>query len=132
MRRVRAKDTSPELALRRALWRRGLRFRVHDTALPGKPDIVFRRAKLAVFVDGDFWHGRQWLDRGFASLEEQMSRVNRPEYWIPKLARNLERDRATNEALRGEGWRVHRVWESQLRESADDVAAEIEGLISGT
>src|SRR5215469_16746998 len=87
MRKVRGRDTTPELRLRQALWARGLRYRVEADNLPGKPDIVFPTARLAVFVDGDFWHGAQWRKRRKASLEEQFTR-SKPEsraYWLTKI-----------------------------------------------
>jgi DNA mismatch endonuclease Vsr len=74
MRRVRARDTNPEVLLRRALWKRGIRYRLGGMGLPGKPDIVIARARLAIFVDGDYWHGNQWRLRGHNSVEAQLDR----------------------------------------------------------
>jgi len=125
MRRVRSQDTAPELALRSALWRIGLRFRVNVSRLPGKPDIVFTRAKIAVFVDGDFWHGNQWRQRGFPSLEAQFSDAPNANYWIPKIRRNVERDSEVGQALALLGWRVIRIWESDLRKDLPSVVALI-------
>jgi len=130
MRRVRSRDTAPERTLRNKLWRAGLRYRLNST-LPGKPDIVFGRAKVAVFVDGDFWHGRQWIERGFPSLEAQMSRVHRAEYWITKLRRNVERDRAVDRQLAALGWRVIRVWESDVLGDADREASRVVAFVKG-
>src|SRR6185503_3380728 len=73
MRKVHGKDTTPELALRRALWGRGLRYRVNATDLPGKPDIIIFSARLAIFVDGDFWHGNQFRKRKLTAIEEQFT-----------------------------------------------------------
>ncbi len=103
MRRVRAKDTSCEMLLRRELHRRGLRYRLH-TKLPGKPDLVFASARVAVFVDGCFWHG--------CPKHFRIPATNR-EYWERKIARNRERDAAATASLRQEGWTVIRIWEHQ-------------------
>ena len=113
MRRVRSKDTFPEKVLRTTLWRKGLRYRIHRRDLPGCPDIVFPRQRLAVFVDGDFWHGRQWQNRGLASLATQFSE-HKAAYWVPKIGRNVERDKETNAKLESMGWRVLRFWESDV------------------
>lgn len=114
MRRVRSLGTSPELIFRKALWSRGVRYRLHDKRLPGTPDLVLPAARLAVFVDGDYWHGNQWLRRGHASIEDQFEHVQGREYWTAKIRRTMERDRNNTAALVRQGWRVLRVWESQL------------------
>jgi DNA mismatch endonuclease (patch repair protein) len=126
---VRSKDTEPELLLRRVLHRRGLRYRLHARALPGRPDIVFARARLAVFVDGDFWHGQGWRERGFASFEEQFARHRDPERWRAKIERNMARDEEVNHALNSLGWRVLRVWESDIRRDPASVADTVEGAL---
>jgi len=87
---VRGRDSKAELLLRRELHRRGRRYRLHERGLLGKPDIVFKAARVAVFVDGDFWHGNAWRLRGLASFEDQFP-TNR-EFWVTKLRRNMERD----------------------------------------
>lgn len=107
MSRVRGRDTKPEMALRRALYALGLRFRVHGE-LPGRPDIVFPRAKLAVFVDGAFWHGRD-IER----LEQQLHVRRR--FWMAKIIANIERDRRNDAALRRLGYRVVRLWDHQIK-----------------
>ncbi|MFQ5606413.1 MAG: very short patch repair endonuclease, partial [Candidatus Zixiibacteriota bacterium] len=112
---VKAKNTSPELALRKALWARGYRYRLHDSRLPGKPDLVMATRRVALFIDGDYWHGRQWKKRGFSSLEEQMKRVNNSDYWIKKITGNIERDKKHTRSLRSKGWRVIRICESDLK-----------------
>lgn len=104
-----AQGTAAELLLRRRLWSLGLRYRLHAKDLPGKPDLVFRRQRLAVFVDGDFWHGRNWEKRR-ASLEKGH---NAP-YWIDKIAYNIERDRRNDALLEQAGWRVLRLWETDV------------------
>lgn len=122
MRRVRGASTSPEIAFRRALRRRGLCFRVNDPRLPGKPDIVLPRPRLAIFLDGDFWHGRQWRLRGHASLEEQFDGAPSRAYWLQKIARNMERDCRSTAALLEAGWTVLRFWERDLRDRLDACA----------
>ena len=104
MRRVRRRDTGPEIALRRALHRSGVRFRLHDSRLPGTPDIVLIRARLAVFVDGCFWHGCP------AHFVEPKS--NR-EFWLDKIRANRDRDRRVDRELRAMGWTPSRVWEHE-------------------
>jgi DNA mismatch endonuclease, patch repair protein len=99
-------DTAPEVALRSALHARGLRFRkdfrLSDVASRPRPDIVFPRAKVAIFVDGCFWH---------CCPEHGRPPASNTDYWTPKLERNVERDRTNNAALRGAGWNVVRIWE---------------------
>ncbi len=121
---VRGRDTEPERLLRSALHRCGLRFRLEGKALPGRPDIVFRRVRVAVFVDGDFWHGGGWKARGFESFEAQFTSVRAP-FWLEKIRGNVERDMRVNEQLRELGWKVVRVWESDVRKSPDQCAAKV-------
>ncbi|MGZ5443509.1 MAG: very short patch repair endonuclease [Thermoanaerobaculia bacterium] len=129
-RRNRARDTRAELLLRRELWKRGLRYRLHDKTLPGKPDLIFRFARVLVFVDGDFWHGRQWRFR-----RARLARGANAAYWIPKIEANIARDRRTTRALRRLGWSVIRVWESAVIADpagvADRICATIERRNSG-
>ena len=121
------RDTVPELALRRVLHRRGLRYRVHRRPLPNlarQADIVFTRAKVAVFVDGCFWHG----------CPEHGQREHRTNgwYWPNKIAANKDRDRDTDERLRAAGWVAVRVWEHEdPDEAADRVAGAIDENCSG-
>jgi DNA mismatch endonuclease, patch repair protein len=113
---VKSRNTRPELRLRRALHARGLRYRVHAQELPGAPDLVNRRRKVAVFVDGDFWHGNPevWLRRGMAAMEEQFPPEKRA-FWTAKLKRNVERDSEVNLELEAKGWLIVRIWESEIR-----------------
>lgn len=114
----RKRDTRCELLLRRELFALGLRYRVDVADLPGRPDIVFRSKRLAVFVDGDFWHGRD-LEWRLARLE---AGHNAP-YWTAKIPRNVARDRRYDEALTAAGWRVLRVWETDV--ARDPAAAAL-------
>jgi DNA mismatch endonuclease, patch repair protein len=111
---VHGKDTKAELALRRELHREGVRYRLHARDVLGRPDLVIRRWRLAVFVDGDFWHGNSWRLRGLRRLEDQFP--NRTEAWVAKIRRNMQRDAFVTRELRHDGWRVVRVWESEVLE----------------
>ncbi len=115
MRKIRSTDTSPEVALRRALADRGLRLNNNvGDGLPGKPDIVLPAERIAIFIDGDFWHGGQWKKRKLASLEEQFAETPKRDYWVTKIRRNVNRDFGNTKKLLDEGWRVIRFWESQI------------------
>lgn len=105
---VRSMDTRPERAVRSILHALGLRFRLHADALPGKPDIVLKRHGAVVLVHGCFWHGHD--------CRKGKAPDTRREFWLPKLGRNRERDRAAETALRALGWRVLTVWECELLE----------------
>src|SRR5208337_4287555 len=130
MQRVKSRDTGPEKTFRMALRRAGLRsFHACDTALPGKPDIVVPGRGLAIFIDGDFWHGHQYQSRGFGSQQEQLADVNNAEYWVTKLTRNVNRDFQNTSELLNSGWRVLRFWESDIRRSLDKcVTTTLESL----
>jgi len=121
MRAIRRKDTRPEIALRRLLHREGRRYRVdfpiRSQSGSVRPDIVFTKARVAVFVDGCYWHG--------CPEHGRVPRVN-ASYWAPKLARNIERDQANTAALEGAGWRVLRFWEhDDPGRAAEEIAAAL-------
>lgn len=120
----RKRDTRCELLLRSALHRLGLRYRVAPRDVAGRPDVVFRRQRVAVFCDGDFWHGRD-LDRRLARL----AHGHNPGYWTAKIARNVERDRWTDNALRALGWVVLRFWESEIQRDADAIARSVRDVL---
>lgn len=104
MSRIKGKDTGLEMRVRSALHRRGLRFRKHAKDLPGKPDVVFRKARVAVFVDGDFWHGYR-----FPSWEDKVS-----DFWKKKISKNRQRDAANHRKLCKMGWTVIRLWQHDV------------------
>lgn len=105
MSRIRSKDTKPELAVRRALHASGVRgWRCHPRHLPGKPDIAFTRWRVAIFIDGRFWHGHP----------DYFTFGKSGEYWDAKIARTQERDRLANEALSEGGWEVLRMWDFEV------------------
>jgi DNA mismatch endonuclease, patch repair protein len=110
MARIRGKNTRPELRLRRALHAAGLRFRVAWAKLPGKPDVTVAKYKLAVFVDGEFWHGHHW--------EQKQAKIksNRA-FWLPKIARNQQRDAEVNAQLAALGYTVLRFWQQEVEKN---------------
>lgn len=117
MRAVRARNTSPEMALRRSLRAQGFRgYRVSPRQVRGAPDVTYLGLRLAVFVDGCYWHGCPQHCRKPSSNTE---------YWHTKIARNIERDQAATEALRQEGWTVLRIWEHELRHDAKPAAQRV-------
>ncbi len=120
MARIRSKNTKPELLLRRALWAEGCRYRLHHN-LPGRPDLVFLRDRLAIFVDGCFWHG--------CPLHYSAPRT-RENFWKDKLRKNVTRDLAADDALIEQGWRVLRFWEHDLKDM-EDVVRQIFDILHG-
>lgn len=127
MSRIRGKDTAPELILRQLLWQKGLRYRLHDRKLPGRPDLVFAGRKVAVFVHGCFWHRHEGCP--YFRLPK-----TRTEFWDAKLQRNSERDLAAIRAIIDLGWRAGVVWECSIRrsaESASDALAHWIGMGNG-
>jgi DNA mismatch endonuclease (patch repair protein) len=120
MSRIRRRDTRPELALRQALWARGLRgYRVDCRRLPGRPDIVWSRRRTAVFVDGAFWHGHP------SAFKPGKSGA----YWDEKIRRNMERDRSADAALQARGWTVLRLWDFEIRRDLPDCVRRIEAAL---
>lgn len=119
--RNRAKDTRAEVLLRKELWKRGLRYRLHSQSLPGRPDLVFTAARVVVFCDGDFWHGRDW-DRRLPKL----MKGSNGKYWAAKIQSNRERDLRVTTALQDEGWIVMRFWETDIVRDLDSIADAVE------
>ncbi len=111
---IRSKGTKPELFVRRLVHRMGYRYRLHAPELPGKPDLVFRRRKRAIFVHGCFWHRHPDPACKIARLPK-----SRPEFWVEKLSGNRERDAIQLAALENMGWRVLTIWECQLKEISE-------------
>lgn len=114
------RDTQPEQLLRRAIRATGLRYRLDVASLPGRPDLVIPAARVAVFCDGDFWHGRH-LQRRLAKL----AKGHNASYWVAKIAGNVARDRRIRRALRKSGWKVLRFWESAVRANPQRVARAV-------
>lgn len=107
MRKIRSERTTPEVLLQKTLRKAKIKFRKNCSALAGKPDIVLLAKKIAVFVDGEFWHGYRWQQK------KKKIKDNRG-YWIPKIERNIARDRKHNRKLKNSGWQVIRFWQQQV------------------
>ena len=118
MRQVKNKDSDIEICLRKELWQRGIRYRKNVRRVYGNPDIVFMGLKVAVFCDSEFWHGYNWDERKTDFKSNQ-------DFWIPKIERNIERDKEVNEKLKSEGWIVLRFWGKEIKK-------ETRLLIKGT
>jgi len=119
MRRVHSTSTTPEMIFRKALWRKGLRYAICKTELPGKPDVVLPSHRIAIFIDGDLWHGGQWQHRGKVALEDQFQTTVSKDYWLEKIRGNMERDFRTTHTLLVAGWTVLRFWESEIQKNLD-------------
>ena len=118
------KDTLHEIMLRQELWGLGLRYRKHVSKLPGKPDIVFERARVVIFCDGDFWHGRNWEKQ-----RAKLSHGTNAPYWLEKIASNRERDARNNAILAESGWLVIRLWETDIKRDSRTIAQQIAGCV---
>ncbi|WP_179004340.1 very short patch repair endonuclease [Winogradskyella forsetii] len=108
MSKIRAKNTKPELLFRKALWKKGVRYRVDSKKLPGRPDVSIKKYKLAIFIDGEFWHGYNWDER------KDKLKSNRG-FWIPKIERNMQRDREVNDQLTELGFTIFRFWDHEVK-----------------
>ncbi|MDV6169507.1 very short patch repair endonuclease [Flavobacterium sp. DG1-102-2] len=123
MSRIKGKDTKDEKLLAKALWARGHRYRKNNKKVFGTPDLTFRKHKIAIFVDGEFFHGYNWHER------RDKIQSNR-DYWIPKIERNMQRDRDVNHFLLENGWRVIRFWGSFIKKNLAECIAIIEAEIN--
>lgn len=119
MSRIKSRNTQPELVVRSLAHSRGLRFRIHERSLPGCPDLVFAASRVAVFIDGDFWHG--WR---FPRWKDKLS-----PYWESKIAGNRERDKSNFRRLRHNGWMVIRLWEHDVKTNAEECVDRIERAV---
>jgi len=108
MGKIRGKNTKPELAFRKALYATGYRYRIDYKKLIGRPDIVLKKYKTVIFIDGEYWHGHNWKER------KKKIKTNR-EFWIPKLERNMQRDKEVNKELERLGYKVFRFWEKEVK-----------------
>jgi DNA (cytosine-5)-methyltransferase 1 len=125
MRKVRSANTAPEVVYRKRLWAKGVRYVLHHKNLPGKPDLVLPAKRMAIFIDGDFWHGGQWRKRKLATLEAQFAKTESKKYWLQKIRTNMSRDAVATAKLIGQGWKVMRIWET-------DIKKDLEGCVSMT
>lgn len=124
MSRIRCKDTSIEVTLRKALWKKGYRYRKNYKKLPGRPDIALTKYKIAIFCDGEFFHGKDW-----EVLKPKLEKGKNPNYWIPKIERNMERDQEKDKALLFAGWTVVHFWGKEILKNADECVKVIEEII---
>jgi DNA mismatch endonuclease (patch repair protein) len=116
-----SKNTKPELILRRVLWRRGLRYRIHNRKLPGTPDISIMKYRVAVFVDGSFWHGRDYKGEPFTKTNQ--------DFWERKIQRNIDRDNRVEEDLLEMGYSVIRIWDTDVVKDPERAADEVEQAV---
>ena len=118
MSKIRGKNTKPELAFRKALYAKGYRYRIDYRKLIGRPDIVLKKYKTIIFIDGEYWHGHNWPAR------KAKVKTNR-EFWIAKIERNMQRDREVNAELERLGYKVFRFWESQIKKELQRCLGEV-------
>lgn len=124
MSHIKSKDTSIELALRKELWSKGYRYRKNYKALPGTPDIVLTKYKIAIFCDGELFHGNNW-----EVLRPRLLKGSNPEYWIKKIERNMERDRENDKKLLFMGWTVIHFWGNDILKNSEQCIKVIEEAI---
>lgn len=122
MRAIKSKGTTDEVRLAKALWHLGYRYRKNDKTVFGKPDLTFKKYKIAIFVDSEFFHGKDW------STAKQRIKSNQ-EFWYKKINRNIQRDKEVNEYLISTGWLVLRFWSLEIRKNIETVIASIEKQI---
>ncbi len=124
MSRIKSKDTSIEVSLRRALWKKGYRYRKNYSALPGKPDIVLTKYRIAIFCDGELFHGKNW-----EILKPRLLKGNNPDFWVKKIERNMKRDDENDKKLLFLGWTVIHFWGNDILKNTDQCVKVIEEAI---
>ncbi len=124
MQHIKSNDTKIEVLLRKALWKKGYRFRKNYKELPGKPDIVLTKYKIAIFCDGEFFHGKDW-----EVLKPRLEKSNNSEFWISKISRNRERDDEINKKLLFLGWTVIRFWGNDIKKNTEECVKVIEETV---
>ena len=124
MSNIKNKDTGIEIKLRKALWEKGYRYRKNYSELPGKPDIVLTKYKIAIFCDSEFFHGKDWQ-----VLKPQLERGKNSEFWINKISKNIQRDEDINKQLGYMGWTVIRFWGKEITKNIDECVKVIEETI---
>ncbi len=124
MKHIKSKDTKIEVILRKALWNKGYRYRKNYSELPGHPDIALTKYKIAIFCDGEFFHGKDW-----EVLKPRLEKSDNSEFWISKISRNRERDNEINKKLLFEGWTVIRFWGTDIKKRTDECVKVIEETI---
>lgn len=121
MKNIRSKDTAIEIRLRKALWQKGYRYRKNYKELPGCPDIVLTKYKIAIFCDGEFFHGKDW-----EVLKPRLEQSNNSQFWINKISRNIERDDEVNKKLLFLGWTVIRFWGKDIKKKTEECVKVVE------
>lgn len=124
MKNIKNKDTGIEVTLRKSLWSKGYRYRKNDKKLPGKPDIVLSKYKIAIFCDSEFFHGKDW-----EILKPQLEKGKNAEFWIKKISGNQQRDEEINKQLQYLGWTVIRFWGKDIMKKTDECIQVIEETI---
>lgn len=124
MSKIKGKDTSIEIVLRRALWENGIRYRKNYKKLPGRPDIVLTKYKIAIFCDSEFFHGKDW-----EVLKPRLEKGANGRYWVDKIARNIERDKEKDEKLLFLGWTVIHFWGKDILQKTDECVRVVEEAI---
>ena len=124
MKSIKNKDTRIEVILRKALWKKGYRYRKNDVRLPGKPDIVLTKYKIAIFCDSEFFHGKDW-----EVLRPQLERGKNADFWIDKISKNRQRDEEVNKQLQYLGWTVIRFWGKDITKHTDECIQIVEETI---
>lgn len=121
---MKAKDTAIEVILRKALWERGYHYRKNYKGLPGHPDIVLTKHKIAIFCDGEFFHGKDW-----EVLKQRLENSNNSEYWINKISKNMHHDDQVNKELMFMGWTVIRFWGNDIKKNTDECIKVIDEVV---
>ena len=124
MQHIRSTDTKIEIILRKALWKKGYRYRKNYKELPGKPDIALTKYKIAIFCDSEFFHGKNW-----EVLKPRLEKSSNNEFWISKISRNMDRDDEVNKALLFRGWTVIRFWGDEIKKDAKECVKVVEEVI---
>lgn len=124
MKSIKSKDTKIEVILRKALWNKGYRYRKNYKLLPGNPDIVLTKYKIAIFCDGEFFHGKDW-----EVLKPRLEKGRNSDFWVGKISRNMERDDEINKKLLFMGWTVIRFWGDEIKQNTEECIRVIEETI---
>ncbi len=124
MSRIKGKDTAIEIKLRKALWHKGYRYRKNYKELPGSPDIAITKYQIAIFCDGEFFHGKDWEE-----LRVRLESSNNSQFWINKIARNIDRDDEVDKRLNALGWTVLRFWGEDIKKHLDECVQVVEETI---
>jgi DNA mismatch endonuclease (patch repair protein) len=124
MSNIKSKDTSIELLLRKALWKKGIRYRKNYKKIPGTPDIAITQYKIAIFCDSEFFHGKDW-----EVLRPKLEKGSNPDFWIKKIGKNIEHDNEINKELNFLGWTVIRFWGNDIKKKTDECIKVIEEVI---